>query len=196
MARAGDGTATQLRDRVRAAVQAHPPADDRERESCRGLLEVLETLPRPFEEDADRRHVTGSAVIVGPRGTVLHLHKRLHLWLQPGGHVDPGEGPWDAALRESAEETGLALAHPADGPRLVHVDVHEGAKGHEHYDLRYLLLAEDADPAPREGESPHARWFSWAEASRLADESLAGALAAARRQPETAGAGDRSRSGR
>lgn len=186
MARAGDAAATELRGLVRAALEAHVPADEREEDSRRRALELLDTLPHPFDEEADRRHVTGSAVVVGARGTVLHLHKRLHIWMQPGGHVDPGERPWEAALRESEEETGLELAHPADGPRLLHVDVHEAAKGHEHYDLRYLLLSEDTDPAPREGESPHARWFSWDEAAELADESLRGALAAARRQPEVA----------
>lgn len=171
-------------------------ADGREEESRRRVLGLLDSLPRPFDEEADRRHVTGSAVVVGPRGTVLHLHKRLHAWMQPGGHVDPGEGPWEAALRESEEETGLHLAHPADGPRLVHVDVHEAAKGHEHYDLRYLLVADDGDPAPREGESPDVRWFSWEEADRLADESLRAALTAARRQPEAALSDDGSRSTR
>jgi 8-oxo-dGTP pyrophosphatase MutT (NUDIX family) len=118
---------------------------------------------------------------------VLHLHKRLHQWMQPGGHVDPGESPWEAALRESTEETGLALAHPADGPRLIHVDVHNAANGHEHLDLRYLLVADDdADPAPPLGESPDARWFSWEEAVQQADVALVGALAVAQRQPEVA----------
>ncbi len=129
-------------------------------------------------------HVTGSAVVAGRRGIVLHMHKRLHRWLQPGGHLEPGEGPWDAALRESQEETGLVLAHPVGGPRLLHVDVHDGAKGHTHLDLRYLLVAPDRDPAPPPGESPEARWFGWDEAGAVADEALLGALRAARLQPE------------
>ena len=69
-----------------------------------------------------------------------------------------------AARREALEELGLAVEHPADGPRLIHLDVHEAALGHTHLDLRYLLLGADADPHPPPGESPEARWCSWDEA--------------------------------
>jgi 8-oxo-dGTP pyrophosphatase MutT (NUDIX family) len=169
---------------VRAAVEAHVPADEREAEAKRRVLEALRDLDRPFDKTAGPVHVTGSAIVVGPRGTVLHVHKRLERWLQPGGHLDPGEGPWDAARREAQEETGLPVSHPADGPRLIHVDVHPAALGHTHHDLRYLLLAPDEDPAPAPDESPAARWFSWEEALAVADGALVGALRAALRQPE------------
>jgi 8-oxo-dGTP pyrophosphatase MutT (NUDIX family) len=117
------------------------------------------------------------------------MHKRLHRWLQPGGHLLEGEGPSEAARRESEEETGLELAHPVPGPRLIHVDVHDAANGHTHFDLRYLLLAPDRDPAPPPGESPEARWFGWEEAGAVADDALVGALQAARLQPEVEGPG-------
>ena len=177
-----------LVENVRASLRHHTPADRRETAATRRILDSLDSLPRPFDEEADLVHVTGSAVVVGRRGTVLHLHKRLHRWMQPGGHIDPHEAPWDAALRESEEETGLALSHPPDGPRLIHVDVHDAAKGHTHLDLRYLLLAPDLDPQPPPGESPEARWFPWDDALAMADAALSGALEVARRQPEVLGA--------
>ncbi len=169
---------------VRAVLGAHVATGPRETRALARMVTDLDTLPSPFDEEAGPEHVTGSAVVVGVRGTVLHMHKRLHRWLQPGGHLEPGEPPWDAALRESEEETGLALSHPAGGARLLHVDVHEAANGHTHLDLRYLLFAADRDPSPPPGESPEARWFGWAEAAAVADDALVGALEAARRQPE------------
>jgi 8-oxo-dGTP pyrophosphatase MutT (NUDIX family) len=176
---------------VREAVNTHTVTDVRDTKAKARILESLDRLPRPFDETADLVHVTGSAVVVGRRGTVLHLHKRLHRWMQPGGHIDPGESPWDAALRESQEETGLVLRHPDGGHRLIHMDVHDAAKGHTHLDLRYLLRAPDEDPSPPPGESPEARWYTWDEALAVADPALVGALHVARRQPEaTAESGD------
>ncbi len=141
----------------------------------------LERLDDPFDESADPTHVTASAIVVGRRGVVLHRHRRLHRWMQPGGHVDPGETPAEAALRESFEETGLELSHPSAGAELLHVDVHPAARGHVHLDLRYLLWAQDADPAPAPGESQDVAWFTWQDAEHIADEALVGALIAARR---------------
>jgi 8-oxo-dGTP pyrophosphatase MutT (NUDIX family) len=166
-----------LRDFVRQQVLALPgPVDLRERRSRLQLLDAVARLPGPFARLAGPTHVTGSAIVVGPRGVVLHRHKRMGIWLQPGGHLEPGETPWDAARREASEETGLPLRHPVHGPRLVHVDVHRAPLQHVHLDLRYLLLAPDRDPCPGPGESPDVRWFSWPEALAIADAGLAGAL--------------------
>lgn len=136
------------------------------------VLAHLVALDDPWSERAQLVHLTGSALVCGPRGVVLHRHKRLGIWLQPGGHVDPGEEVWEAALREAVEETGLpGVRHPDGGPHLVNVDVHAGPRGHVHLDCRYLLLAHDVDPTPAAGESPDVRWFPPAEAlAAVADD--------------------------
>ena len=165
--------------RVLAAVAAREPVDDRERASIEEILATVPRLARPFDMDAGPVHVTGSALIVGPRGIVLLRHRRLGIWVQPGGHVDAGEAPWEAALREAEEETGLALDHWAELPELAHVDVHPGGRGHTHLDLRYLLAATaDADPQPPPDESQEVGWFSWAAAPVIAEPAMAGILLA------------------
>lgn len=143
-------------------------------------MRELDRLENPFDRNADPVHVTASAVVVGPRGTVLHRHRRLGTWMQPGGHIDAGERPEEAAVRETVEETGLSPRHPPSGQCLLHVDVHRAPVCEAHLDLRFLLLAPDDDPRPAAGESPDAAWFAWDDAEALADDALIGALRRAR----------------
>ena len=194
----------RLAREVCAEVVARVPIDGDERRSIERFAAEVDRLIAdgvdPFDIDADAVHITGSAIVVGTRGVVLLRHRRLGMWIQPGGHVDPGETPWDAALREAAEETGLPVSFVTETglpvsfvtetglpvsfvagtgemvgagevvPRLVHVDVHAGGRGHTHLDLRYLLAAPDLDPAPPEGESPDVAWFGWPDAIDRADD--------------------------
>jgi 8-oxo-dGTP pyrophosphatase MutT (NUDIX family) len=167
--------------RLRRDVIAKQPVDERERQSLSAFVEAFDQLEEPFEQESNSIHVTGSALVVGPRGVVLLKHKRLGFWLQPGGHIDPGESPWAAALREAREETGLEVdfAGPLDiegVPDLLHVDVHPGGRGHTHLDVRYLLDGGDADPDPPEGESQEIGWYDWEAAVEQADPGLEGIL--------------------
>src|SRR3954452_10171682 len=120
--------------RVLADVAARTPVGERERASIADVLATVPRLDRPFDVDADLVHVTGSAFVVGPRGIVLLRHRRLGIWVRPGGHVDPGETPAEAARREAVEETGLAVRPLGPEAELSHVDVHPGGRGHTHLD--------------------------------------------------------------
>ena len=142
------------------------------------FVELFDPLEQPFLEQAGPVHVTGSAIVVtADRSRVLlHKHKRLGMWLQPGGHIDPGELPWQGALREAVEETGLPASLVDD--HLVHVDVHPGPRGHTHLDLRYLVESPHVPPAPPEGESPDVQWLQWHRAIALTEPGLEGALRA------------------
>ena len=168
----------EVRQQVRDAVAARRPVDARERTSIAEFVRVLDELAEPFDEHADRRHVTSSAIVTSDDGrrVLLHRHKRLGMWLQPGGHIDPGELPWDAALREAGEEGGVPVTLAS--PDLVHVDVHPGPRGHTHLDLRYVVTAPRVTPSPAAGESQEVQWFAWHQAIDLAEPGLEGVLRA------------------
>jgi ADP-ribose pyrophosphatase YjhB (NUDIX family) len=53
---------------------------------------------------------TASAFLIHQQQVLLIRHKKLQLWLGPGGHIDENELPHQAAAREFLEETGLSVA--------------------------------------------------------------------------------------
>ena len=117
-------------------------------------------------------HFTASGFVVSEDWSrlVLILHERLGRWLQPGGHIEPGDPDIEAAVRrEITEETGLTELTP-QGTGLFDIDVHEipaarGEPHHEHHDLRFLFTA-NGDPAAGDGVS-EAAWVPFAEVASL-----------------------------
>ncbi len=113
-------------------------------------------------------HVTASALIVHPASgrMLLRWHQRQQAWLQVGGHADPGESdPLGIALREAAEETGLADLVPWPDAQIrqvviVPVPAGRGEPAHEHADVRFVLATRT--PASARPETPDAplRWLT------------------------------------
>ncbi len=96
------------------------------------------------------------ATFVIHEGKVLLLwHKKLQMWLPPGGHIDLNELPDEAAVREVKEEVGLDVQlvskpsmPPMPGPLQLAqpegVQLEDISPGHQHIDLIYF--AHPADP--------------------------------------------------
>ncbi len=169
---------------LRDQIERIDPIDERESRSIAATLERLDWPGDPFAEDEHPHHLTASAFVVSSRGVILHRHRLLGIWIQPGGHVDAKESPESAALRETLEETGLIARH-LDPVELFQVDLHPGPKGHTHYDLRYVVVAPPVDPSPPENESPEVDWFDFEAAPRRAEPSLTPVLLKLARSYET-----------
>ena len=94
------------------------------------------------------------ATFVVHRGQVLLLfHAKLGLWLPPGGHVEHGELPDEAAVREVLEETGVRcrlvgehgveVSYPLQLIRPLGIQVEDIRPGVQHIDLVYFAVAEE-----------------------------------------------------
>lgn len=123
---------------------------------------------------------------VEPR-LLLHRHKVLGVLMQPGGHVELTETPWQAITHEILEETGydmgqLEVFQPRIGlpfsaeygwhPHPVAVrSFRFGDLDHFHTDLVYAFLTSESPKHPvAEGESPSLTWITESELSALPPE--------------------------
>lgn len=121
-------------------------------------------------------HLTASAWVVdAARSRVLLTHHRkLDRWLQLGGHADGDADLLAAALREVREESGLTRVRAA-GAEIFDVDRHRiparrAEPEHWHFDVRFLIEADAAEPLVLSDESHDLAWVPLAELGRYSDE--------------------------
>ena len=161
-------------DASRALVQSYTPVDTVSAEYQRQFLSLIDRIPTSFANrynyyDGAPGHFTAQAVVYHPgkKAVALMLHKKLNIWVGPGGHIDLEDGKVeDAARREASEEMGLkdlflAQAAPFD------LDIHGfPAKGpqpdHLHYDVRFLFTSTQDTFAPN-NESMEVAWVPLSE---------------------------------
>lgn len=76
------------------------------------VVKVLHVMNIPTPPERKTKGIKHRATVVyRQNGEVLFVRKRNAKWNLPGGRVEAHETPLQAALREMAEETGLALAN-------------------------------------------------------------------------------------
>jgi len=161
-----------------------PDDDEHAKESVRRTRDLLRRATDPFDRSHfTPGHMTASAVVLAEdhKRVLLVYHERLARWLQPGGHVEPGDDTIaDTARREVLEETGVVLLERL--PHIVGVDVHpipaaQGEPPHYHHDIVFRLHAASEELRTPPGQ--RARWCHIRELRRYADDPLVRAVARA-----------------
>lgn len=118
---------------------------------------------------------TVTICIVRDAKVLLHKHKKLGIWLPPGGHIELEEDPNEAALREAKEETGLEVelvgetraysdspygARELIPPRFLNRHFYDVDRAHEHIDLGYFARPKDGSDARPEEAGGVVKWFT------------------------------------
>lgn len=133
------------------------------------------------------KHLTASALLIAksssPQVLLLH-HKKHDSWLQPGGHVEPDENPWQTAVRETWEETGIDITDYLDnpceiGPGSLHlpepdfsaeylIPAYQDEPEHYHIDWLYVVQLPDKLSITNEDQKAHdIGWFTWSQTKNL-----------------------------
>ena len=55
------------------------------------------------------RHMTVSGFVAHEGRVALHWHRKIGMWLPAGGHIEAGEDPLEAAMREVREEFAVEV---------------------------------------------------------------------------------------
>lgn len=143
------------------------PADD----DATYSLDTYRELVRDYGDGAlwkggHPMHLTSSLFVLSTDLTqiLLAFHKKAHMWLQFGGHLEREDASLAAAAwREGREESGLE-AFSDFSPAPSDIDIHElgggfGALCREHWDIGFVALAEADAAVVVSDESDDVRWF-------------------------------------
>ncbi len=134
-----------------------------------------------------KKHFTASALILNKGGKILLVnHRKLGVWLYPGGHVDKGETPDEAVIREVKEETCLdveiisnrdnSISDPEADVSVLHqpytvlCERIKGGEEHYHIDLVYrckIINEETAELCHNPRESKDIKFFGLEDLENL-----------------------------
>ena len=170
-------------DSVREQLSGYEPANATEAAFVGRMLE-LSRVPAACERSHfGPGHFTASAFVLSPDlcDLVLIHHKKLGIWVQPGGHVEPSdESLSGAARREVLEEVGLGELEPfaaAGTSQVFDVDIHliparKADPAHEHFDVRFAFVAKTRELVHSD-EVNDLRWVPLPDVEQMgADESV------------------------
>ena len=162
----GDRGDSDVRELISDLVAAVRPFDQREAADQAGILRWVasgQPLFRTVPPETPPKHLVVYFVPVDTASGCLLLgdHRKSGLWLPPGGHVEDGEDPRQAVIREAREELGMEAGRETGEPFFLTVTPTIGPNSHLDVSLWFVLRVAGREtqltPDPREFKS--VRWF-------------------------------------
>ncbi len=123
------------------------------------------------------KHYCASAFVINPEDKKILLvrHSDYDKWVQPGGHIEDGETPEEAAIREVYEETGVKITlkgehfpREDDLIRPLGIQCNRKNNGKRFIDIIYWAIPNNPeDELIINDESIEIGWFSRSELDRM-----------------------------
>ncbi|MBU3616951.1 NUDIX hydrolase [Polynucleobacter sp. JS-Polo-80-F4] len=133
--------------------------------------DVILASSNPFSRSITHGHITASGLVIKNGRVLLIFHPHIKRWFQPGGHIEEGDSPIEAAIREVHEETGYVCELDSENQDPIDIDIHEipenpkkGESAHLHIDLLYQLRVLREEQSLEDIEC---RWFAFADVESI-----------------------------
>ncbi|MBC3908011.1 NUDIX hydrolase [Undibacterium umbellatum] len=154
----------QIRDEV-ISIAPHDAMEGDDISRCLAWIDSGVDLCRIAKPATPPMHLVSYFVVVDDGHVLLVDHRNAQLWLPPGGHVEQGEHPRVAVVRELEEELGFVASHPIEAPLFLTITTTVGlTAGHTDVSLWYVVRASRYQNFQYdESEFRDARWFPFDE---------------------------------
>jgi len=154
-----------VHSRIGDIVAAINPFDEQERREITQVADWIESGKSLYRGSGCDHHLIAYFLPLDfeHRSVLLGHHNRSGLWLPGGGHLEPGEDPLSAMLREMKEEIGEQWPALLPLPYFLSICPEVGeAEVHTDIALWYLVRGDGHTiPSFDPREFSQMRWYSW-----------------------------------
>ncbi len=167
---------------LKEQLLSFPPYDEREKKDIQAFLQLLDAFgDNVWTRDNHIGHISSSSWVINKEHTKIlmayHNIYKNYAWL--GGHADGEKDLLQVAIQEAREESGIKNVRPIlnhffdvcamfVGP---HIKRGEFISSHIHYNVTYLLEADESDPLHiAVEENSDVKWISFDDVLSTAKE--------------------------
>ena len=148
---------------LKEQIENYKPFDEQEKNDKEYFLKFINTFNDTLNRNNMFGHFSASAFVVNKERNkmVVVYHIINDGWIYPGGHADGESDLLSVAIREVEEETGLKTkvldneiyAIQANSVQS-HIKKQKFVSAHTHFDVIYILEADDSVPLDNEDLMP------------------------------------------